>query len=1182
MRHTLARVVLIALIVLGLPHGALASNTGSLHGQVLDAQTNAPVAGAEVTAVSPSQSATTTTDRGGSFSFLSLAPDTYAVQVKKAGYEAGSQAGITIFADQSSVAGLALSPLIKQIGQVRSRSSSSLLRAGTTSDVYSVNSAGQQAATSLAGAGSLNQAYGAITGVPGAYVPSNQQGWYQNVYIRGGDSDQVAYEFDGLPVVRQSDLAPIVTLSNLGQQEVQVYTGGTPASSDSSGLAGYINQVIKTGTRPGYVDLTGSLGGPAFYHKLGFEAAGASPNRNFSFYVGTAAADQDYRYGSQFNDTANPLYFYPLSIPSGNAVYNVLDCSGANAMLPKCGAQFSPGASYAQASNFDRETVANLHFGIPHKHGGGRDDVQALFVTGNIATQFYSSAGEIGSAPVSYIDSSFYNGPLLAAPDPTQVVNGPFPSSPAGRPLGATVDPAQRDGSSNGFSIAKLAFQHNINDRSYLRVLGYGEYTDWFINGPTSAFLTFGAELADYEVLGHVYGGNLTYANQLSSKHLVTLSTSYTTQKLQTYNALFNSVPGPGGANPGPGVGSTGLGTIVSSYVDAAGNCYNYATGAPWSCFDAGSQGGNVAQPDGTTAFDLTPGSAPAGSAAAAAGAHFVMTENGHAAQVDDVTPFFSSVSLTDVFQPGPRLTINAGVRYDSFVYRLGDLAAGYPARQFWFDAYNREHCAAPGQAPVSTFNPATGTFGGCPAGYAPMTTPGLGLVDVPATTTRDAVFQPRAAFTYTLDPDTILRGSYGKYARPTATSYKQYNTVQQDLPDFIGQFYALGYRSPDHDIHPDTSDNYDFSLEKHVRGSDLSFKLSPFYRRTRNQLQYLSIDALGGTLAGINVGAQTATGVELAVQKGDFSRDGLAFSLSYTHTDAKVRFSPLPNGVTVLDNLNNAIAQYNSYTQDCAGTAPGAANYAACGAGLYAGNAAPQLTNAGGMTIANPYYGAHAQPLLDPHASYTPYDVFPSPFNAANGYSVPDVASLIVNYRHKRLALTPTLSYSSGGYYGSPLTVPGYVPQSCTADPAATPQAPGSSCSGQYTLPSGATATPGVLFLPDPYTGRFDSLGSLRQPAQLIANLQATYELSKHARLSLIASNLYNKCFQRGYAWDDPNTCVYSTLPSNILPPAGNFVTNPPVQLAYPYGTWFNITEVGASSVRQPVQITVNLDVRL
>ena len=96
----------------------------------------------------------------------------------------------------------------------------------------------------------INQSYGAIASAPGVNYDQGQQGWYQNVYIRGGDIDQVAYEFDGVPVIRESDQGAVTTLTSLGQAEVQVYTGGTPASADAPGLAGYINQVVKTGTYP--------------------------------------------------------------------------------------------------------------------------------------------------------------------------------------------------------------------------------------------------------------------------------------------------------------------------------------------------------------------------------------------------------------------------------------------------------------------------------------------------------------------------------------------------------------------------------------------------------------------------------------------------------------------------------------------------------------------------------------------------------------------------------------------------------------------------------------------------------------------------------------------------------------------------------------------------------------------
>lgn len=1183
----LKRIVALVILV-AMPIGARAGTTGTLRGRVVDAVTSAPVAGAIVTVVSPSQTAQAVCDSAGTFSFISLQPDTYTVNASKPGYDPQSQPGVTIVADQSATVALSLQKTLRTIARTTSRSVQSLVHSGVTSDVFSINSAGQKAASTLSGSGSLTQAYGAIASAPGVNIPSNQQGWYQSVYIRGGDVDQVAYEFDGISTTRQSDLAPIATLTSLGNQEVQVYTGGTPATSNSSGLAGYINQVIKTGTFPGYASADVGIGGPAFYHQATVEVAGATPDRMFSYYVGLSGTNQTFRYGNQFGGVSEPLYFYPLQVPTNNNVYNILDGSGGKA--PNYGFIAQPGYSYAQAADFDRENVINLHIGIPHRDSGLRDDVQVLYVAGGIAAQFYSSANDIGYTPLvgkrtgigypmPYLDSLYYGGSLMQAPDPKDVVTGFFPSSPAGRAPGSPVGPSDQDGNYNGYSIDKLQYQKNFDSHSYLRALVYGAYSDWFINGPNSAQLVFGSDPADYEVLEHGYGTTAIYSNQLSSKHLITAEASYLTQKLQTYNAGFSSTD-PSTTSLAP----TGLGTILSSYGTPNGKCYNYKTGQPWSCFDVGSQGGCLSPSgcypgEGSYHFNLTPGYAPPGSPAARAGARWMMTENGESAQVDNVTPRFGSAALTDVWEPNDRIVVNIGARFDHFAYDTNNLEDGYPARQFWFDAYNDEHCGAPGQAPQWTWNPKKGDFGGCAPGFEAMSVPGAGLYNVGAGIQVANVFEPRGSFTYTINPDTVIRGSAGKYARAEGSSYYQYNTYQQNLASFIAQFYPYGYHTPDHDIYPDTSDNFDLSLEKHVRGTKLSYKVTPFYRDTSNQLQFQAINPVEGTLAGLNVGTQRSYGAEFSLQYGDFSRDGLSEILSYTHTENQIRFNPI-NGVSVIDALNAQVELYNSYTSACAGVTKNSANWQACGDGTDSGNAAPILRNTqsgtknqGTLKIPNPYYRNALQPLFDTGAWYTPYDVIPSAFNAANGYEVPDVASLIVNYRHGRYALTPSLHYENGSNYGSPLVWPGYVPQSCSSQPGKTPLTPGVSC------PGGAI---GAIFLPDPYSGHFDNLGAFMQPAQLSLNLQTSYDVTPNVTLTLQAVNLYNHCFQHGFVWDNSVTCVYSNLPSNILAPSGNFVKNPPAQLRYPYGTFYNITEVGISSVLQPFGFFADLNVKI
>ena len=52
--------------------------------------------------------------------------------------------------------------------------------------------------------------------------------------------------------------------------------------------------------------------------------------------------------------------------------------------------------------------------------------------------------------------------------------------------------------------------------------------------------------------------------------------------------------------------------------------------------------------------------------------------------------------------------------------------------------------------------------------------------------------------------------------------------------------FYAFGRTSPGYPIAPPTSINYDISWEHHFKGTDMSFKLTPFLRQTQDQIQQL------------------------------------------------------------------------------------------------------------------------------------------------------------------------------------------------------------------------------------------------------------------------------------------------------------------------------------------------------
>src|SRR5579863_8408427 len=288
-KRTLRRVaVALMLLVAFLIQGtwALAGTTGSVTGTVTD-EAGAPLAGVTVKVTSASQTAAATTDASGHYGFLSLDPDTYTITATKDGYVAFNNPGVVVFADQAQTISISLTKGLKQIAKVTSKASGSLVKSGTTSDVYAINAVAQKQTAVASGGQNLDSAYSAIYTQPGVVTSSNGNfGFGQTFYIRGSSYSQAGYEFDGVPVNRAFDNYNANSLSTLGTSQTEIYTGGSPASAGSATLAGYINQTIKTGTYPGYGSGQITVGGPEFRHGALVEAGGATPDRLFSYYVG--------------------------------------------------------------------------------------------------------------------------------------------------------------------------------------------------------------------------------------------------------------------------------------------------------------------------------------------------------------------------------------------------------------------------------------------------------------------------------------------------------------------------------------------------------------------------------------------------------------------------------------------------------------------------------------------------------------------------------------------------------------------------------------------------------------------------------------------------------------------------------------------------------------------------------
>src|SRR6202140_5102168 len=426
--HSLvAALTLVALVSQGT--WVLAGTTGGVNGTAID-ENSAPVQNALVTIASPSQVAHTSTDTNGKFNFLALIPDTYTLSVEKQGYESVSQTGVTVIADQNNSVNIATRRVLRTIGRVTSRAPSSLIKPGTVTDVYSITATQQDKVAAVGGGGNLNSAWSAIASVPGVFVSPNQVGYIgagATLSIRGGDYDQIGYEIDGVPVNRAFDNYPSGPTSSLGQQELQVYTGVPPANAEANGLSGFINQVIRTGTYPGFANVDLGIGGPSYYHKASFEVGGSTPSRNFSYYLGIGGYNQSYRYYDQYNGASvSNNYGAPISFcdpsmsqaqfpscyggfvngkgaysPNG---YNGNTGIGSIVLAPVYGTGYSNGSYQLGAYNLisisdvaDRDNVINLHFGLPHKDGT-KDDIQLLGMVNYIVNKYYSSTNDQGGA----------------------------------------------------------------------------------------------------------------------------------------------------------------------------------------------------------------------------------------------------------------------------------------------------------------------------------------------------------------------------------------------------------------------------------------------------------------------------------------------------------------------------------------------------------------------------------------------------------------------------------------------------------------------------------------------------------------------------------------------------------------------------------------------------------------
>ncbi|HXW75781.1 MAG TPA: TonB-dependent receptor [Candidatus Eremiobacteraceae bacterium] len=875
----LAVAVLGAVLLVALPSGPVAAGTtGSISGHVVDDKGN-PVAAVHVVATSASQSASALTDSHGFYSILNLSPDTYSLTGSKDGYDSVTLSGVTVQADQNTGVDLTIRPSVKVLAHVTTSANASVVSRTVTGDLYAVNAQAINSYQGSAGGAETLYSQNSVVGsLPGVIRSVGSGGGYAGngtLSMRGGTSDQIGFELEGIPLNRSFDAANGTSFVTNGLAALEVYTGGEPADAGRS-MSGYINEQIRRGSYPGGADLTGVFGGPDFNHTLQSDMYGGTPNGRFTWYVSTLASNAAYNFSDSHNLDGHVI----------NIAANDPTCAAFNdfySVAEPCGQSFSLPVPISQAAFWGlvnpsaaiRDTVANLHFAIDHN--GLADDVQALYNVGTTYNPFLYSGWNLNpvladatnaAGQVVWPSGTPYIGALNQQYNPNAFGLLTWPSA---NDSTGPIPVGRQDDQQTQSSIEKLSYTRELTSSSFLRFYTYSLYSLWNFDQPTNPYVGD----SFYDLHDNETGYTLNYQNQLSEQHLLRIDVDY----LKDITLRYNYAPDFFSFDDAPDqLGATNI---------ASGNvlCGDLATATLNQCGTTGA---------GPVAFIGEP-----------------------YAYWNKLPEIDSDVALADSWHASDRLLVDLGARMDRFDIQLTPLQV---------------------TGPDGIAEQAQNEFGTCLDGYAYATTdPCYGyLTDVQSLNTPGSPsvapgaanwqnvsgslvfseFSPRVGLTYTLPDRDVLRFSVGRYVEPANTYGEEYISAPYfgagDTVSVLNNFYdGLGFLAV-HDVKPQDSTNYDASYERDF-GGGWSAKLTPFYRNTRNQILSIPVTPNNPTfVTGYNFGAARIDGSEFLVRRNRSGANGLSTTLTATYTDSKIRFERTLGATNFIDTINEQITNYN------------------------------------------------------------------------------------------------------------------------------------------------------------------------------------------------------------------------------------------------------------------------------
>lgn len=272
------------LLLLISSHVIYAGTTGKLSGSVKDSQTGEPLVGANIIIVGTEFGAATNLD--GNFVILNIPPGSYSVKVSYIGYQVSLFNDLQIIVDQTTQLPAELTPESIQVEEVIVTATTPMIQRDVTSSVSVIRRDQIEALPVSTFTDLLSLQAGVVE------TGSN------NLHIRGGRSNEVAYLVDGVYVKDPLLGGLSLEISNDAIQEMSLLSGTFNAEYGNA-LSGVVNIVTRDGDEnfsakveartsefgiDRYSELhesrvNGNLSGPFFLNKLTFFVSGEMDNR---------------------------------------------------------------------------------------------------------------------------------------------------------------------------------------------------------------------------------------------------------------------------------------------------------------------------------------------------------------------------------------------------------------------------------------------------------------------------------------------------------------------------------------------------------------------------------------------------------------------------------------------------------------------------------------------------------------------------------------------------------------------------------------------------------------------------------------------------------------------------------------------------------------------------------------